>query len=370
MLFLSSGSAEDDDASNPNQLSEARPIGWIGFTNLVILSILTIWRTTVFISRSNKIFWKRICTCMCLLLAAVSDIPMYVSFILLGEYESKTYAFHKLENFFLISALAITIHECCNTLYEIKEDTAYPFLLKKISLIVLTFIVFVVSVLNFGYCLAMNDINAFVQTPIYVTGIVTQFVSAALLVFFMLKAGLRLASRIKGATDTTSRISNVELIHALRRLNWVFGFVALTCLSQVTLLILNFSLGYASNSSTVGPMYFYWIFYAWVPLWGTICPLLYLITIAPPDQPKNNAADNSNSKSFFSVFSPWSSKESNDLESKLMVADSDNDDNRESENSECTSQSDSMASESSSYSQQGWGDKTGDYVYTASSEHY
>lgn len=54
--------------------------------------------------------------------------------------------------------------------------------------------------------------------------------------------------------------------------------IQVSCISiQVLLLLLDYAMGYSRESNeTVGPPFFYWTFYAWVPQWGMVLSLLYL----------------------------------------------------------------------------------------------
>jgi hypothetical protein len=64
--------------------------------------------------------------------------------------------------------------------------------------------------------------------------------------------------------------------------------IQLFCIScQALLLLLNYSLGYATNDNTVGPYMFYWTFSSWIPQWGMVMSLLYLMRSGI--RPKNRA---------------------------------------------------------------------------------
>lgn len=63
---------------------------------------------------------------------------------------------------------------------------------------------------------------------------------------------------------------------ALNRLNMVMATCFLCNFTQTILLLLDYSLGYVTEDTPVGPPFFYWTFYSWFPQWGIVCSLLYL----------------------------------------------------------------------------------------------
>ncbi len=86
-------------------------------------------------------------------------------------------------------------------------------------------------------------------------------------------------SDARSSENNTTRASTHEFVAALNRLNLVMLICASTIFVQLTLLLMNFLLGYADESNkSVGPVYFFWVFYAWFPLWGTNISLLFLIS--------------------------------------------------------------------------------------------
>eukprot|EP01034_Spumella_vulgaris_P021359 gene21359-27389_t len=165
-----------------------------------------------------------------------------------------------------------------------------------------------ISLANFIVCyIPGSNMNEYLKSPLYITSIFFQIGVSFLLTAFMLSAGLKLSWRIQGAagisniehggakgayTRFTQRIRQVsvssvlhkpvqegskEFRSALRNLNIVMGTCSCCILLQVVMLTLNYALGYASNSSgTVGPAYFYWTCYYWLPTWGIVLSLLYL----------------------------------------------------------------------------------------------
>ena len=75
----------------------------------------------------------------------------------------------------------------------------------------------------------------------------------------------------------TSGNSTGTFQQALNLLNMVM-LIQVFCISvQVLLLLLDYALGYSKETDTyVGPPFFFWTFYAWVPQWGMALSLLYL----------------------------------------------------------------------------------------------
>lgn len=324
-------------------------VGCVGLINLGTLTLISFWRTVVLIRNAtpkdfqNTSFRKKLLLHALLLLATAVDIPMYVSFVVVDEYSVVTYAFHKLECAFIFTAYSITITDWSAVLYEINEDSHVPFLLKRGIVWTITIAVIVIALLNFIYCLAMDDLETYTETPIYIISIVGQMFASLLLTCVMLHGGIKLAWRIKGASrhtghhpstdglpslsyllsttgrylwyaisccggfaatnqsehgtllssqsepwdsnahtrtqsssapvDTQQREQHLsipdrssstggrsqEFLSALRCLNIVMATCASCEFIQMTLLFLNWVLGYAgSQSQTVGPVYFYW----------------------------------------------------------------------------------------------------------------
>ena len=70
-----------------------------------------------------------------------------------------------------------------------------------------------------------------------------------------------------------------EFLAALRRLNIVMAACVLCNMLCITMLGLNFVLGYESSAQDyIFNVYLFWACYAWIPLWGPVLALLYLVT--------------------------------------------------------------------------------------------
>ena len=79
------------------------------------------------------------------------------------------------------------------------------------------------------------------------------------------------------STHHQTNETNKEFWSALINLNIVMAVCAACLFLQILLLVLNYALGYYNKSGkTVGPVWFYWTAYFWLPLWGPVLALLYL----------------------------------------------------------------------------------------------
>lgn len=200
----------NDDANDDVRsggIADAYWIGVVGFSNLTLLSLITLWRLCLYSygrsSFKNAVTSKGFWFHMLLFLTTTTDLPMYVSFFELGAYEIKTYSFHKLESMFMFAALSITISDWQSVLHIIKEESSMPFLFKKVTLFVVNAIVVLVCIWNFVSCWSEDmDIMGYVQLPQYTVGIVTQFSSGLILTLVMLHGGLKLSRRIRGANGS------------------------------------------------------------------------------------------------------------------------------------------------------------------------
>ena len=90
-------------------------IGIVGTINLSILALIALWRSIVFVNSSNNNpsqldqFQKKIIFHVLITLSVISDIPMYIGFILVEDYINGLYGFHKLQSALLFTAYSITI---------------------------------------------------------------------------------------------------------------------------------------------------------------------------------------------------------------------------------------------------------------------
>ena len=187
-------------------LPEMVEVGVIGETNLGLLTLVSLWRTVVLLQSAGPkdfettAYRKKLLLHVLLLLGTAVDLPMYVSFIVTGDYEVATYAFHKLEVAFIFTAYSMTITDWSAVLYEINEDSHVPFLLKRGIVWTIALAVVIIAILNFIYCLAMNNLTTYTETPIYIMGLIVQMCASLTLTCVMLHGGIKLAWRIRGAS--------------------------------------------------------------------------------------------------------------------------------------------------------------------------
>ena len=190
-------------------------IGVIGLSHLTVLTTITLWRTVRFFSYCEKNllssynFKKKMLFHILLLLASLFDIPMYISFIVYGEYTLILYSFHRFESALLFAAFSITIADWGALLFDIQEfKSLYLFLIRKASLVFLNTVYFFISIINFVFCYSLSDFNTYLNSPANITGIFIQVFVTLLLTCFMLHAGLKLSWRLKGAAGIDQRNNN------------------------------------------------------------------------------------------------------------------------------------------------------------------
>jgi hypothetical protein len=132
-----------------------------------------------------------------LFMATLSDLPMYCGFIVYHSYKMELYSFHKLQAAFLFTAYSLTISDWTTVLFEIKEDELIPFLLRKASLAFLSLIFFVISIMNFIYCFTSENLQEFLDSDVYETGLLLMIFIPLLLTVIMLRSGIKLSVRIQ-----------------------------------------------------------------------------------------------------------------------------------------------------------------------------
>jgi hypothetical protein len=90
-------------------------IGIVGTINLTILALIALWRSVVFLYSADQDdfkstqFKKKVIFHTLITLSVISDIPMYVGFIVVEDYVQGLYGLHKLQSAFLFAAYSITI---------------------------------------------------------------------------------------------------------------------------------------------------------------------------------------------------------------------------------------------------------------------
>jgi len=138
---------------------------------------------------------------------------MYISFIVIGDYSLITYSFHKLECAALFGAFSITIHDWTTVLYAIHEDTQFESRLKSLLLIGINLLFMIISVVNFSYCYAVENFDAYTNSPVYIVALFIQIFPPLILAIVMLRAGLKLSWRIKGASGALVKGFITDIMH-------------------------------------------------------------------------------------------------------------------------------------------------------------
>jgi hypothetical protein len=187
-----------------------RTIGYIGFINLTILLLITIYKFFYFLSQQISyqplIIRKKIIFYLLLIFSILVDIPMYITFIIYNKYILFTYSFHKLQSTLLLSAYSMTIYDWSNVLYDIHEIQFKPYILNKTLLIIINIIFILISLSNFIYCNVVTNIDSFTRSPIYITMIFLQISVELFLICLMLFSGIQLSRRIYGVTGILRNI--------------------------------------------------------------------------------------------------------------------------------------------------------------------
>ena len=159
-------------------------------------------------------FLKKLFFHVMLLTASTVELPLYIGFLMDGRYTLVSYSFHKLESAALFTAFSITINDWAGVLYDIQEYELYPFILRKATLVTITFLYVLVSVMNFIFCYTLGDFNSYTNSMEYQVGLFFQIAVSVALTFFMLSSGLKLAWRIRGAAggpDTSQYIQSTRV---------------------------------------------------------------------------------------------------------------------------------------------------------------
>lgn len=233
-------------------------VGLVGCVNVSLLAIICLWRWTRFTLQSypsipnsgKRILLKKHLFFFLLFFAAACDIPMFISFITLDDYSLVTYSFHKFEPAAQLGAFSLTIHDWTKVLFAIHEDTPFESSLRTYFLIAVNLILFVITCVNFATCYTADSLDDYTGSLIYIIGLFVQICSPFVLAIVMLRTGLKLYRRIKGASGASdpsrrfnSKESEGEFDAALLRLIVVMGVCALCLSIQVTIQWCFFDIG-------------------------------------------------------------------------------------------------------------------------------
>lgn len=181
---------------------------------------------------------------------------MYIGFIWKDRYILPLYAFHKFQVALLFSAYSITISDWINVLYDIREDIFRYFQIRRATLLATNVVLIITSFINFIYCFIARNLDEYLDSWIYLLGLIIQIVATFVVNILMLSAGLKLAHRIQGVTgNSSSRFSTpkprnrvfscdetvcLEFQSALRCVNVVMITCTCCIFSQVIQLLLVF----------------------------------------------------------------------------------------------------------------------------------
>ena len=149
-------------------------------------------------------YYKKLIFYIALWLASVLDIPMYVGFVLTGNYMIITYCFHKFESFSLFFAYSITIYDWSTLLHDINEDTLFRYLARGATLVIINVVYFTICSLQVFSLFAAGNLASYVLGVIYDIGIYAQILASLSITTVFLSAGLKLWYRIKGVAGRDS----------------------------------------------------------------------------------------------------------------------------------------------------------------------
>ena len=238
-----------------------KTVGTVGFSNLILLSCIIIWRWTKFYyetyissesyTKNFRINLKKHANYALLLIASSCDLPMYVSFFEMQRYDLITFSFHKFQSAALFGAYSLIISDWNSVLYEIQEESFIPFMCRNGSLIAVNALLTVISIVNFAYCYSFPDIDTYANSKIYVLGVFIQIIAPLFLTISMLWAGLKLSWRIQGASGSLKfskeNAKIKEFKSAVFLINMVMLSVCVTIGGQVSATSFHLLLFYSSE---------------------------------------------------------------------------------------------------------------------------
>lgn len=178
-----------------------------GLINLFILLLISAGATLRFVSRiaTNDLytaeFLKKLSLHLLLCGSVATDIPMYIGFIVYGDYVNGLYGFHKMQSCMLFAAFSVVIKDWARVLYEIKELGKMPFFFRNGTLLILNLGYIAIGIVSLFYLWLSPDIDDFVDSPFYYATVFIQVGVSLCLTCLMLQTGLKLASKINGAVS-------------------------------------------------------------------------------------------------------------------------------------------------------------------------
>ena len=167
----------------------------------------TLLGNDVFRNVHGKEYKKKLVFHVLLLCSVLSDLPMYIDFIIKDDYDKSTYAFHNLQSALLFMAYSIMIRDWSKALFDIEEVRKIPFVLSKWSLIVVNICFTSMSLFSFVDLLVVKDIDEFLHSPVYSLAMYFQIAVSFTLSSMMLYTGLQLSGKIQGAV----RVGDIDV---------------------------------------------------------------------------------------------------------------------------------------------------------------
>ena len=163
----------------------------------------------MFRSVHGREYTKKLVFHVLLLLSVMSDIPMYIDFIIRDDYEKSTYAFHNFKSALLFMAYSIMIRDWSKALFEMNEFRKVPILLSKWSLILVNICFTLMALVSFVYLFIVKDLDEFLHSVVYQIGMYFQIAVPFTLSAMMLHTGLHLLVKIQGAVNNVTSNEDV-----------------------------------------------------------------------------------------------------------------------------------------------------------------
>jgi hypothetical protein len=171
-------------------------------------------------------------------------------------------------------------------LYDLREYHRWPFLLRRMGLLLVNAIFIGLGLATFVCCFVYRSLSAFSNSTLYQVMYWVQVVCQIVVTSLMLHLGLKLSERIKGATADQDPKASSPFKRAVDRLNFVMGSCLACVALQCTLLVLNYILSDpTTTTSFLMPPIAYWALEYWIPQTGWCTALLYLCRNPPVKHP-------------------------------------------------------------------------------------
>ena len=153
---------------------------------------------------------KKVILHVLLVLAVVVDLPMYVSLVVIEDYNYITYSFHKFQSMFLLAAYSITINDWSSVLYSIQEIKRLPLVFRTGFLVFVNTVFSLFCIFDFAVIIAVRDVDRYTGTLTYKISIMLQISVTLALTLFMLYAGLGLSWRLQGVSGMLASEGRID----------------------------------------------------------------------------------------------------------------------------------------------------------------